>query len=152
MYSILSMDVDSRMLLQEEGGMDLMIAAIDGNVIRTPINLHRWTLFLTISISILQGSLLSYTCGCTLYAMALPPLLYFVRIFSDLAGRPAALLPKPRIFRSIKGVFRASVLRCVASGYFFYVVHTISPHESLLKNTLQQSWSLTIFQVTIARV
>jgi hypothetical protein len=46
------------------------------------INLHRWSLFLNISISIFQGSFMSYTCGCTLWGLSLPPLLYFIRYLS----------------------------------------------------------------------
>ena len=140
---------DSRKLLKEGNALHLIREAIDGDDITAPILVHRWTLFLTIYISILQGSLLSYTCGCTLFGMALPPLLYFVRIFADLLGRPLALLPKPSVFTSIRGVFYGSLIRCIASFYFFYVVHTISPHASLLKDTLGQSLGLTLFQVSL---
>lgn len=128
---------------------ELLEIAIYSEPIEDIIYYHRWTLFLTLFISILQGSLLSYTCGCTLFGMALPPLLYFIRIFSDLLGRPLALLPKPSFFQTIRGVFIGSILRVIASFYFFYVIHTISPHESLLKNTFEQSFSLCVFQVLL---
>eukprot|EP00602_Paraphysomonas_sp_CaronLab_P010115 CAMPEP_0185029596 /NCGR_PEP_ID=MMETSP1103-20130426/15980_1 /TAXON_ID=36769 /ORGANISM="Paraphysomonas bandaiensis, Strain Caron Lab Isolate" /LENGTH=191 /DNA_ID=CAMNT_0027564401 /DNA_START=432 /DNA_END=1004 /DNA_ORIENTATION=- len=56
---------DSRRLLKTHPS--LLKHAFDDESITTSISTHRWTLFLTISISILQGSLLSYTCGCTLW-------------------------------------------------------------------------------------
>ena len=130
---------------------ELLELAIYSEPIDKIIYFHRWTLFLTLFISILQGSLLSYTCGCTLFGLDLPPLLYFIRIFSDLLGRPLALFPKPSFFQSINGVFIGSILRVIGSLYFFYVIHTISPHPSLLRNTFQQSFSLCVFQVEMCQ-
>jgi hypothetical protein len=111
------------------------------------INTHRWTLFFTIYVSILQGSLLTYTCGCTLWGAALPPLLYFIRIFSDLLGRPLALLPRPSCFNTINKVFYGSIIRCLFSIYFFNVIRGIARTPEKLNNTLTQSLLLVLFQV-----
>jgi hypothetical protein len=141
-----TLDESKQLLLNTPQLLDI---ALQPEPILQRINLHRWTLFLTLFISILQGSLLAYTCGCTLFEMDLPPLLYFIRIFSDLLGRPLALLPKPVFFSSIEGVLIGSVVRFLCSFYFFYVIHTISPHPSLLKNSFEQSFSLSLFQVSL---
>jgi hypothetical protein len=135
----------SRDLLKDRPS--LLDAAIDGDSIAAPLLLHRWTLFLTIFISILQGSLLSYTCGAELWGEALPPLLYFVRIFSDLFGRPLALLPRPYIFSSIEWVCYASAVRVVVSFYFFWTIAHITPDPERLVWNTEDSLILVSFQV-----
>jgi hypothetical protein len=52
----------------------------------------------------------------------LPSILYFVRIFSDLFGRPLGLLPRPQIVSDINGLLKASIIRMVISIYFYTII------------------------------
>jgi len=140
----------SRGLLKDSPGL-LSEALVDsGVVIEEALLLHRWALFLTIFISILQCSLLSYTCGAELWGEALPPLLYFVRIFADLLGRPLALLPRPLPFSNIEWVCYASAIRVVASFYFFWTIAHITPDPTRLVWTTKDSLLLVGFQLVFS--
>jgi hypothetical protein len=80
-------------------------------------------LFITIFASILQGSFISYTYGCVLFGKTeLPSVLYFVRIFSDLFGRPLGLLHRPSFVSDIHGLLKISILRMVFSVYFYTII------------------------------
>jgi hypothetical protein len=60
----------------------------------------------------------------------LPSILYFVRIFSDLFGRPLGLLRRPKFVSDIHGLLRISILRMIFSIYFYsIIVNTFYPYE-----------------------
>lgn len=137
---------DSRVIVESHPDI-LQTSILNDESCIASIDTHRWAIFLNIYVSILQGSLLTYTCGCTLWGIALPPLLYFLRIFSDLFGRPFAFLPRPPMLKTIQGVLYASILRCILSLYFFNEIRGIERTPENLDNSLRRSVMLSVFQV-----
>ena len=94
-------------------------------------------MFCTIFSSILQSSFISYSYGCVLFDRTeLPSILYFVRIFADLFGRPLGLLRRPSFVADVDGLLRVSVLRFVFSLYFYsIIVNVFYPHEFVISDT-----------------
>ena len=132
-FSILSQDnarimEDSRALLKDKP--KLLQYAMRSDHCRKTLEPYRWSLFITIFASILQGSFISYATGCVLNGVELPTILYFVRIFADLIGRPLALLPKPYPFNHINGVLTGAIIRGLLTTFYFSVIANILyPHE-----------------------
>jgi hypothetical protein len=115
------MMMDSRQFLLDD--KTLIRDVMRSNKCSEILQPYRWTLFITIFASILQGSFISYTYGCLLFGKTeLPSILYFVRIFSDLFGRPLGLLPRPQIVSDINGLLKASIIRMVISIYFYTII------------------------------
>jgi hypothetical protein len=106
--------------------------------------LHRQALFVTMFCSILQAAFFSYLTNVsdnpniTLY-------LFFIRMFSDLIGRPMALI-RPRIifFQTIRGVLFGTMIRACCMALFFFYVFT--PKEFLFRN----DYMVLIFQVCLS--
>lgn len=93
---------------------------------RDQLRLHRWSLFLTIYCSILEGSFLSYVQSSS--SLYIASVLYFTRLFSDLLGRWLALFPKPSVFSTIDQVYFASWIRVSATVFFFAYVIIPEPY------------------------
>lgn len=70
-----------------------------------------------------------------LYDKELPTILYFVRIFADLFGRPLGLLPRPKFLSNVHGLLKASVFRMILSLYFYtIIVNTFYPEDFVDSN------------------
>ena len=81
----------------------------------------RHALFVTVASSIFVSSFLAYVRSpITRRAYCICQTLYFVRLFSDLAGRPlATLLPRPRWLTSPASLLRTALARLLLAGLFF---------------------------------
>jgi hypothetical protein len=148
-FAVLSQDTkriieDSRTLLK--GSPKLLQYAMRSEHCRQVMEPYRWALFINIFASILQGSFISYASGCILDGVELPTVLYFVRIFADLIGRPLALLPKPYYFSSIDGVLVAAVVRGLSTTFYFSVIANVMYPQHYTMSTLCHVVVL-IFQV-----
>lgn len=79
----------------------------------------RHALFVTVASSIFVSSFLAYVRSPNA-APCICQALYFVRLFSDLLGRPlATLLPRPRWLTSPASLLRAALARLLLAGLFF---------------------------------
>jgi len=115
------MMMDSRQFLLDD--KSLIQDVMRSNKCNEVLKPYRWTLFITIFASILQGSFISYTFGCVLFGKTeLPSILYFVRIFSDLFGRPLGLLKRPSMVSDVHGLLRFSIARMLVSIYFYTII------------------------------
>jgi len=151
LFSMFSKDTDrivadSRALLRLDPG--LLEDAMKSSHCKEIMEPYRWTLFCTIYASILQGTFISYTYGCVLFGVIeLPTVLYFVRIFSDLFGRPLALAPVPSFFKDIKGLLVGSMIRTVSMLYFFSIIANITIYQKSFVDSNVCHMLLLIFQV-----
>lgn len=109
--------------------------------------IHRQVLFINIFCSILQGSFISYTTGCEINGVQLPFVLYFIRIFADLIGRPMALLPTPGIFNNINKLYLLVILRCLSMFYFFAIASNLRIFTLDFLQSPYCHYSLIAFQV-----
>ncbi|GMI13697.1 hypothetical protein TrLO_g3311 [Triparma laevis f. longispina] len=92
------------------------------------IRLHRYVLFFTIFASIFSGSFFSKVKTADPdNATGLGQLLYFTRLFSDLAGRIFTFLPRPKIVKSINGLFVIMLLRMGLLVIFFLYILDLTP-------------------------
>jgi hypothetical protein len=119
---------------------ELMNQAFSTDDIMQKIDLHKYSLFITIFCSILVSTFISFA-ESNAVGDHLPETLFYVRLFSDLAGRPLALLPRPSCFRDIQSVFYATVIRALCSIFFFYYIAT--PYNYFYRN----DYILIFFQV-----
>lgn len=121
----------------------ILSSAIDVDEILLKNQIHRLALFITMFCSILQAAFFSYLTNVssndniTLY-------LFFIRMFSDLLGRPLALI-RPRIifFQTIKGVLIGTIIRATFMFLFFFYIFT--PKGLIYRN----DYMILIFQVSI---
>ena len=135
----------SRQIIKKQP--ELAISAMSNAEVANAIATHRWTLFFTIFASILQGSFISYTYGCNLYSVEVPAVLYFVRIFADLLGRPLALWFVPKMFKSIEALYIASIIRTVCMLYFFSIIGNVMLYPLEYVRSLYCHIILIVFQV-----
>jgi hypothetical protein len=119
----------------------ILTSAININSILSKNRLHRLALFLTMFCSILQAAFFSYLTNVSSNS-SLTLYLFFIRMFSDLIGRPLALI-RPRIFffQNISGVLIGTIIRAIAMGLFFLYIFT--PKELFYRNDMM----VLVFQV-----
>ncbi|GMH80909.1 hypothetical protein TL16_g08745 [Triparma laevis f. inornata] len=92
------------------------------------IRLHRYVLFFTIFASIFSGSFFSKVKTADPdNATGLGQLLYFTRLFADLAGRVFTFLPRPKMVKSINGLFVIMLLRMGLLVIFFLYILDLTP-------------------------
>ena len=95
---------------------------------------HRIVLFFTIFSSIFTGSFFCYVERAdSNNSRDLAQLLYFTRLFSDLAGRLLTFLPRPKCLQSIQGLYYLMLLRVLLLFVFFFY---IEPIDIIPKNDL----------------
>ena len=75
---------------------------------------YQLALFLTLFASILEGSFLSYVKSSAGSTETLSEMLYFIRIFSDLAGRPFTFLYIPPALEKVDGTYTYSCPFCIS--------------------------------------
>mmetsp|Transcript_13451 Transcript_13451/g.27453 ORF Transcript_13451/g.27453 Transcript_13451/m.27453 type:complete len:451 (+) Transcript_13451:158-1510(+) len=95
------------------------------NSVLASISLHRKVLFFTIFASIFSGSLFANIPRMsTDDAVNLGQILYFTRLFSDLAGRVVTWLPRKYLVGSIEGLYYIMIFRMlllvIFVGYIFF--------------------------------
>ncbi len=83
---------------------------------------HVYSLFVVVFCSILEGSFISYVKPVH-KTLQIQTILYFVRVFSDLIGRPLTLLKLPLFLRSIDGIAYLATLRMALLGIFFAYIY-----------------------------
>jgi len=85
------------------------------------LSIHALALFFVIFCSILEGSFISFVTPVGT-GVKLPTVLFFVRIFTDLAGRPLTMLNIPLWMRSIDGICVMAAARvCLLFVFFAYI-------------------------------
>ena len=80
-------------------------------------------LFLTMSTSVFQSAFFAY-CKSP-HGRNIEQILYFTRLFSDLAGRPLSLLPRPMFIRTPQQVVSASYARLIL--FFSFFIYVFAP-------------------------
>ena len=59
-------------------------------------------------------------------------MLYFVRIFADLFGRPLGLLQRPKFVSDVHGLLRVSIVRLFCSIYFYTIIVDVMYPETFV--------------------
>jgi hypothetical protein len=86
------------------------------------IKYHVFVLFMVIFCSVLEGSFISYVQPVST-TLKLGTVLFFVRVFADLLGRPATVLNFAEWFRSVQGIFALASIRVLLLGIFFIYIY-----------------------------
>ena len=83
---------------------------------------HAYALFMIVFCSILEGSFISFVIPVH-KTLSIQTVLYFVRIFSDLFGRPLTMLKLPTYMRSIDGIITMAYFRVMLLFVFFMYIY-----------------------------
>lgn len=118
----------------EQNSSDIVQQAC-AHIVHTKARIYRtrWSLFITIFCSVLQGSFLAYVKSSNGWPIA--TFLFFLRNFSDLSGRVLALvLPKPDILMQVDTILGLAIVRIFLMLIFFLYI-LLPSGDFFLSNT-----------------
>jgi len=119
---------ETREKIDDNDGDAVHIKLLGNNNSMDGIQYHVYSLFIVMFCSILEGSFISYVVPVN-KDLEISTVLYFVRVFSDLIGRPMTMLNLPNSMRTIDFVFKMSCFRVLLLILFFLYIYLLKDYN-----------------------